>query len=1399
MNPAFLKIRFFLFSLILLAILPGFPKMLQSSGIKYFTNYTPQDNHYQAQNWAVRQDKRGIIYLANQGGLMEFDGVSWQHIPVPNRVVRSMTIDDTLPYGTIYIGGNNQIGFAAPDNKGKLHYVSLRDRLPQSIPNFSDVFATHWLGKKIYFQTAEFLFRWDPFTGKMKIFRIETEGKSTFTCGGKLYINQTNTGLATIEKDAFTPLPGIKKFDSRIRMICHYDTGRVLIGTASNGLLLYDGVSIVPFPTEADNLLKENELLSGIRLSSAPGQFALASSKGGLFIIDSRGKLKYTFNKTSGLADNNISDIFEDPGGNLWLSLEKGLTKIEYASPFYIYDDRNDLSGLGLAVVKHEGMLFTGTTNGLFYLTSTGKFRIAPGLTQKCWSLLSTGDSLLVGLSEGTYRVEVQNNGLSVRTRKVMNYFTYVLYRSKQNQNRIWAGTREELISLYRVNKTAPWKLENITANIGQEIKSIVEDERGNLWLGTRSGGVLKADFSTGNVSPKITHLTESHGLPTGGVNVATAAGHVLFLTRNGLARFDEQENRFFPDNTLGYTFSLSGKNQVFRLIEDKHRNTWFHSASRNYQAILKPDGTYEIIKRPFLRIPIAQVNCIFYDAREDCAWFASNNGLIRYHPDTKKNSPADFNVLIRKVELINGKIQVFNGYREDNHLKRIRREFAYKDRNIRFEFASPFFEDEKRTTYSYRLDGYDDDWAPFSTETQKDYTNLGPGTYTFRVRAKNVYGDLSKEGIYRFKVLAPWYETWWAFLGYALFAFYLVFLIIKWRSGKLEREKQILERIVKERTREIEARNIEINEKNLQLESQTALLKEQSIKLQEMDQIKSRFFANISHEFRTPLTLVMGPLEQMIAACRDNEKEKKRKLTLMLRNTQRLLRLINQLLELSKLDSGKMKLEAAKTDIISFLKGIIDSFRLLAQQNELDLVFRTEEESKAEAEEFTLYLDPRKMEDVMTNLLVNAIKFTPAGGKITVVLQINPPIASVNEDENLFPAGFVEISVNDTGPGIPADQLPYIFDRFYQAETAYEIQQKGTGIGLALAKELVELHHGTIEARSREDEGSTFIIRIPLGTEHLAPGERAELPPTLIQTQEPTHDTTANEITARETAVEKKEKEEKQEDTDPMTLINLEAEAGTAETDIILVVEDSADMRDYIRGALMPGYTVVEAKDGREGIQKAREIIPDLIISDIMMPEVDGYELCRVLKSDVKTSHIPIILLTAKAAEENIIHGLETGADDYITKPFNTNILIARIKNLIDLRSQLQKNLNREMTMQPVKTSVSTIDREFLHDLHEAIRKNLDDEDFNVEQLCKKLYMGRTTLYRKVLALTGETPTDFIRSYRLKKGAELLKQNVGTVLEVAFAVGFSNSSYFAKCFKEKFHQLPSEYQNANK
>jgi signal transduction histidine kinase/CheY-like chemotaxis protein len=588
---------------------------------------------------------------------------------------------------------------------------------------------------------------------------------------------------------------------------------------------------------------------------------------------------------------------------------------------------------------------------------------------------------------------------------------------------------------------------------------------------------------------------------------------------------------------------------------------------------------------------------------------------------------------------------------------------------------------------------------------------------------------------------------------------------IIKWRYGRLEREKQRLEGIVKERTKEIQ-------EKTLQLENQTEQLKEQSAKLTEMDKVKSRFFANISHEFRTPLTLIMGPLEQMLTTGGESEEERKRKLGLMLRNSQRLLNLINQLLELSKFESGEMKLQASRQNIIPFLKGITATFESVTAKNELDLTFH----AKAGEENITLYFDPEKLEDIIFNLLSNAVKFTPPGGKITVEVARNPA------DDAAFPSGSVTISVCDTGPGIPRDQLEYIFDRFYQSDSTYEHHRKGSGIGLTIARELVGLHRGRIDVHSHEGKGTEFIIRLPMGKEHLEPDEMVEVPEAQpAQTDD--NNARMMDISGMETP------------GTPAVETGEYIDADTLGKNIILVVEDSSEARSYIRESLEPEYKIMEAADGEEGIRKAKGIIPDLIISDIMMPGADGYELCRVLKNDINTSHIPVILLTAKASEADIIQGLETGADDYITKPFNTRILCARIKNLIDLRSHMQQKIQREMTFKPVKMSVSQMDKKFLKKLKDVIDENLSDPDFNIEQLCKKMEMSQPTLYRKIHALSGESPTEFIRSCRLKRGAELLKNKSLTVLEAAFEVGFSSANYFTKCFKKKFHQLPTTFK----
>ncbi|MCX6578732.1 MAG: hybrid sensor histidine kinase/response regulator transcription factor [Candidatus Aminicenantes bacterium] len=1367
----------------------------QQAGFKYFKNYDPKEYNNHSQNWSILQDKRGLIYVGNQTGLMEFDGVSWRPIDIPNKTVRSMAMDDN---GVIYIGGDNEIGFLAPGPDGTFTYRSLLDRLKKNEKDFSRVWRTHSTPGGVYFQTSKFIFRWD--NGQMKVWpaTMESPFAASFACGGKLYIRQANIGLRQMVNDTLTTPPGGETFaDKKISMMVPYDPGgqKLLLGTPDNGFYIYDGVQAIPFPTEVDHYVKENLLSYGIRLSSSPGEFVAAANKGGIVAIDSHGRLKNTFAKTGGLLDDDVKYVFQDALGNLWLALNKGIAKIEYVSPFSIYDERSNLDGLVLSVVRagSQNTLYAGATSGLYALDPGGKFQHIAGAPVDCFYILPMADSLLVAAGSGVIQVETRDNS----PRKVTGNSSFFLLRSQITPNRTWVATREGLSSLTLsstgagAGQNGRWLEEHVFKEITREIRTIVEDEKGNLWLAGPPEGVLKVDFP-GNgrigrggsiINPRVTWYDASRGLPAGEVrDVFTAAGHIMFTTGKGIYRFDEKTGSFLPDNTFGDEFAggPTGRS-VFRIAEDMDKNIWLNSSGRNIQAIRRRDGGFTINKSPFLRTPPAQVNVIYPDGNN--VWFGGQDGLIRFDKTVKKNYRQDFATLIREVSIA-GK-RVFAGYEAGGGANPFTRVIRYKDRkNFHFQFAAPFFEAETATQYRTFLEGHDDDWSAWGPESKKDFTTLEPGSYTFRVQAKNVYEQPGREAVFHFKVLHPWYLGWWMFLFYALIFFSVLFLAVKWRSGKLEREKQKLEKVVKDRTKEIA-------EKNQQLETQTLRLKDQSEKLKEMDKVKSRFFANISHEFRTPLTLIMGPLESMIAgagAC-SHDKDGQKSLNLMLRNSQRLLGLINQLLELSKFESGKVKLQASRHNIIPFLKGITASFEPVTAKNELDLTFYAQEENIA------IYFDPGKLEELIFNLLSNAVKFTPPGGKITVAAAVNR-----TEEEN-FPSGSLDITISDTGPGIPRDQLAHIFDRFYQVENTHEHHHRGSGIGLSIAKELVELHHGKIDVHSHEGRGSEFITRLPMGKAHLEPHEIVESAsagaPAPAPRKFPAEITAAYRINPdiipgtggdaenEEVAAAAAAAAPDDKNIDPLKPVK----------EIILVVEDSADVRGYIRGALEPHYTIIEAKNGREGIQKALQIVPDLIISDIMMPEADGYELCRVLKNNIAASHIPIILLTAKASEESILEGLETGADDYITKPFNTRILCARIKNLIDLRRQMQLTLNREMTLQPVKISISAIDKKFIKKLQEVIKENISDPDFNIEQLCKKMEMSQPTIYRKIHALSGESPTEFIRSYRLKRGAELLKNNFGTVLEVAFEVGFASAGYFTKCFKEKFHRLPSSFQ----
>lgn len=533
--------------------------------------------------------------------------------------------------------------------------------------------------------------------------------------------------------------------------------------------------------------------------------------------------------------------------------------------------------------------------------------------------------------------------------------------------------------------------------------------------------------------------------------------------------------------------------------------------------------------------------------------------------------------------------------------------------------------------------------------------------------------------------------------------------------------------------------------------------------KLKEIDQLKSRFFANISHEFRTPLTLILSPIKEMEAGRYTGDP--KPIYNMIKRHGQRLLHLVNQLLDLSKIESGKMNLQMKKMNLVAVLKSVAAVYESLAATRNTHFTLESAGNS------IPLYVDPDKLEKILHNLLSNAFKFTQEGGKISL-----QATTDVIEDKR-----YAKIEVKDTGEGIASDQLDKIFDRFYRADSSHTRKNEGTGIGLALVRELVELHKGRISVTSTKGEGSCFTVHLPLGKAHLsedvivtgssAPtGEPGKLD-YLLPDQEGAASSFSPALQERDRSAGDK-----------------------ADTPHLLVVEDNTDMRQYISHTLDPYYYIAEASHGSEGWEKAREMIPDLVISDVMMPEMDGLEFCSKLKQDERTSHIPVILLTAKAAKTDKMEGLETGADDYLAKPFDADELLILIRNRIDQRNRLRERFSREITLQPKEIAITSADERFLQKATDIVEEHIDDFDFSVQAFVDQMHLGHTQVNRKLKALTDFTPVQFIRFIRLKRAAQKILRQENTISQIAYSVGFNNLSYFAKCFKEQFGQSPSDY-----
>jgi signal transduction histidine kinase/DNA-binding response OmpR family regulator/ligand-binding sensor domain-containing protein len=690
--------------------------------------------------------------------------------------------------------------------------------------------------------------------------------------------------------------------------------------------------------------------------------------------------------------------------------------------------------------------------------------------------------------------------------------------------------------------------------------------------------------------------------------------------------------------------------------------------------------------------------------------------------------------------------------------------ELPHNQNILSLEFAALDYRRPDKNQYVYRLGGYQDEWMESDARNRvATFTRLAPGRYTFQVRASNSEGIWNKEGIaLPIRIRRPWWGSALALLSYLVVLAALIGLFIRWRLLRLQNEKKELERQVSIRTRQIESQNQRIREE---------------------EQLKSRFFTNISHEFRTPLTLIQSPVEEMLKNPRRPAAERRGLLRIQ-RSTRELLRLVNQLLDLSRIDNSRMKLELSEGDLMAFLGGLGSSFVSLAEKK--SILYRIEADGEGEA----CYFDADKMVKVVTNLLTNAFKFSPEGGKIS--LRARYGRTETGEIDRL------DLEVVDSGIGVPEEKQERIFDRFYMVAEAESQDIMGSGIGLALVRDLVHLQHGRVELHSQVGRGSTFSIHLPLGLAHLEKSEYSLSTHTLHMD--------FPDYMGRDHGDEKKAGPGEGD-------AGISQETGGAREDyaeapevpggnkkpLVLVVDDNRDLRAQLRDSLHELYRIEEAVDGKAGLARALETGPELVLTDLMMPQMDGLELCQELKSREESSHIPIILLTAKDTLEDRIVGLETGADDYIAKPFHMDELRSRIANLIAQREHLRERFAREITLEPSEITVNSRDEAFLNRALEVVESHLKEEDFGLQDFRQEMHMSRSNLARKLQALTGQSPTEFIRTIRLKRAAQLLGQDFGNVTQVAMEVGFNNISYFNRSFKACFGVAPGLYQKSGK
>lgn len=1329
---------------------------------------------------AVYQDRKGFIWIATENGLNKFDGTRFS-------IYRHNATDSTSLK-------NNYVRTLFEDSRGNfwIGCINGLQRYDRATDNFHELFISRKDGRKNPHITSIIERRngdlWIATSGQGAIslkknsnpasFHIETELTDRI---GSNYLNvifedsRQNLWIATEEKGLYRYSPESKELKSYkapyhiagddVSAICEDAHGQIFVGTLTKGLFRLSSRQEGNF----EPVLYQNRMNLNIRtlIIDTRGKLIIGTDGEGVkeyqpqqdIIVDSEINAgPFDFSKSK------VHSLIEDKDHNLWLGIfQKGLILVPGISnkfDYYGYKSiHNNTIGSSCVMAIHtdeQATIWIGTDNdGLYAINDQGKQ--LRHYTHQAGNPQSVPGTILCLYEDSNQELWLGS------------YFDGLARMNKQT------GTCQDATSLLQGN-----------LNAGKpKVSCIIEDKNKNLWVGTYGSGLYKINLPTQHVTYYESTRNENddwsiNRLPNDWISylLEDREGMIWIGTYKGLAVLNPQTDNFInykkQNNLLpGYVvYSLleSSNGEIWAgtseglvclnkdrltpvlfttadglpsdiicgLAEDEKKNIWI-STHQGISKLNPPEKKFinyyagdGLQGNEFTR------TAVFKDKRGKI-FFGGTNGVTAFYPQDITEIKKEMNVLITGFHVANRPVK--KGDKSGNNvitdtavMDTEQFTLAYNENTFSIDFSVLEFSNPDRISYQYKIKELGDEWISTQPGTNRvTYSSLKPGKYTFSVQARD-HNNFSNIRTVTIAITPPWYQTWWAKVIWGCLGALLIYALTMYILSRIRHRQEVM------RQKHME----QINEAKLQ------------------------FFINISHEIRTPMTLIISPLEKLLA----EHSEKQLVYLMIYRNAQRILRLINQLMDIRKLDKGQMHLKFRETDIVGFINDLMQTFNYQAQKKNITFTFEKELEG---ADSLKVWIDLNNFDKVLMNVLSNAFKYTHEGGNIEVSLKTGHNDAYRGALKDYF-----EIDITDNGIGIDKNKIEQIFERFYQIDNDMTQSNFGTGIGLHLSRSLVELHHGIIKAENREDgQGTRFIIRLPLGSNHLK-AEELENP------EETGSEPTISQL-PKDSIYETEEENKTNEYRKPKAKTRYR----------VLIVEDDEEIRRYIRSELDSDFRIYECTNGREGLETILKEKPDLVISDVMMPEMDGITLCRKIKQNININHIPIILLTAKSKAEDQIEGLEIGADAYIVKPFNTELLRTTISNLIANRERLRGKLVGEQQVEEkiTKIEMKSNDEILMSKVMKTINDHLADPTLNVEMLAANVGMSRVHMHRKLKELTNQSARDFIRSIRLKQAANLLREKNLSVSEVAYATGFSNLSHFSNTFRDFYGISPSEYK----